>query len=188
VVVPLSGEVVSAARAFVFGKLPRHGDFIARGLTAEDRGAWDGWLSAALDRSREDLGESFEAAHEAAPPWRFVCEPGEFGPDVKAGALAPSIDSAGRRFFIVIGGRAPPADRAEAIAEQMEELIYRAFEDNLDADALAAAAQALLDGAANDDDAKGEDSAAPASRWWTAETRRDRPPPRLIDWPGGDAQ
>jgi type VI secretion system protein ImpM len=184
VVVPLPGDVVSAARAFVFGKLPRHGDFIARGLSAEDRGAWDGWLSATLDSSRQDLGEGFEAAHEASPPWRFLCGPGEFGSEFKAGALAPSIDSAGRRFFIVVGACAPPADRAEAVAEQMEGLIYRAFEDNLDADALAAAAQAVLEETANGD----EPGAAPVGRWWTADTRQDRPPTRLINALAGAVQ
>jgi type VI secretion system ImpM family protein len=174
VVVPLSGRALSHARAFLFGKLPRHGDFVGRGLTPQSRQAWDGWLSSALDRSREELGEAFEAAHEAAPPWRFVRAPGPFGPDGQVGALAPSIDAAGRRFFIVVGGEGPPASAEAGIAEQMEDLIYRAFEEGLDADALAGAAQAVLD------DAGEGETGAPEERWWTAETTFDRPPARLI--------
>jgi type VI secretion system ImpM family protein len=169
---------VNVARAFLFGKLPRHGDFVARGLTAQSREAWDGWLTSSLAQSREELGEGFEAAHESAAPWRFVRPPGSFGSAGQAGALAPSIDSAGRRFFIVVGGEAPPARAEAGIAEQMEGLIYRAFEERLDADAMASAAQALLDGAA------GDAAGAPRERWWTAEVDLDHTPARLI---GGTA-
>lgn len=173
-VVPLSGRALSPARAFLFGKLPRHGDFVGRGLTPQSRGEWDDWLSTVLDRSREELGESFEAIHEVAPPWRFVLAPGPFGPDGQAGALAPSIDAAGRRYFIVVGGEGPPVSAEAGIAEQMEDLIYRAFGEGLDADALAGAAQAVLDEAG-----EGE-TGARQERWWTAEAAFDRAPARLI--------
>lgn len=173
-VVPLSSRTVSPARAFLFGKLPRHGDFVARGLTPQGRGAWDAWLSSALDRSREELGEAFEAAHEAAPPWRFVRAPGPFGPDGQAGALAPSIDAAGRRFFIVVGGEAPPTSAEAGIAELMEDLIYRALEEGLDADAVAGAAQAMLD------DVGDGELGAQQERWWTPEISFDHAPDRLI--------
>jgi type VI secretion system protein ImpM len=177
VVVPLPGVAVSAARAFVFGKLPRHGDFVARGLTAEARAAWDAWLSGVIERSRQDLGDAFEAAHEAAPAWRFMRAPGVLGVAGQAGALAPSIDAAGRRFFIVVGGEGASAVHGEAIAEEMESLIYRALLDNLDADTLTGAAQTVLD-KTPDEDAPAD---PPRELWWTAEARHDRPPARLIE-------
>jgi hypothetical protein len=99
---------------------------------------------------------------------------GAFGPAGQAGALAPSIDAAGRRFFIVVGGEGPPASAEAGIAEQMEDLIYRAFEERLDADALASAAQVLLD------DAGGDEAGAPHERWWTADLDLDHAPARLI--------
>ena len=34
-VVPLSGQALSGLAVFAFGKLPAHGDFVARGLAAE---------------------------------------------------------------------------------------------------------------------------------------------------------
>ncbi|HEY5288985.1 MAG TPA: type VI secretion system-associated protein TagF [Caulobacteraceae bacterium] len=159
----------------MFGKLPRLGDFVARGLTARSRRAWDTWLSDDLQRSRAALGDRFEAAHEASPVWRFVRAPSEFGPAGQAGALAPSIDAAGRRFFIVIGGEGPAAEFGEIIAEQMEELIYRAFQEGLDADAVVETAQGVLDGM--------PDKSTPPTceAWWTGQTRIDCPPARLID-------
>jgi type VI secretion system ImpM family protein len=156
---------VTRARAILFGKLPRHGDFVSRGLTAEPRAAWDDWASGGLLRARETLGERFEDQHDAAPPWRFIGGPGVFGPGWRAGAIAPSIDSAGRRFVILLAAEdlSPgQADAAgEAIAEAMEGLIYDAFESGWDADALIDAAGSAVPVV----DAPAERE--PHVRWWT---------------------
>ncbi|MGH7023954.1 MAG: type VI secretion system-associated protein TagF [Caulobacteraceae bacterium] len=167
---------MSGARAFIFGKLPRHGDFVARGLTAEARNAWDAWLSVALERARGDFGAEFETAHEASPAWRFVLGPGALGPTAQAGALAPSIDAADRRFFIVVGGRDLASEAGEAVAARMEALIHRAFQENLDAEALSRAAQEALGEAAGES----APAAPQGDRWWLGEALRDSAPARLI--------
>ena len=154
-------------RAILFGKLPRHGDFVARGLDARAREAWDAWLSAGLERARGHLAEGFASAHDAAPPWRFVSGPGPLGEDWRAGALAPSVDAAGRRFVIMIAADGLEADEAagfgETLAEAMEDLIYRAFEVGWDANELNDACGALI----ADFEVAVDADAEPAERWWT---------------------
>jgi type VI secretion system protein ImpM len=177
---------VSTLGVFAFGKLPSHGDFIARGLSAPERQAWDDWASAGLTLAREALGEAFEPAHTQAPPWRFAFGDGAFGPARKAGAFASSIDRAGRRFLIVLGVAAPVGldpDGAGAVAAQiLETEIYQAFQTGADADALVQSATAALAGFA-------PGAAAPGGgRFWTAdaeeavaaELRADVPPAELL--------
>lgn len=91
------------AAPFIFGKLPAHGDFVARGLDAGVQQAWDDWASREIEAAREALGEAFEAAHDAAPPWGFIAGPGPLGEGWRWGAVAASVDSAGRRFLVVAG-------------------------------------------------------------------------------------
>jgi type VI secretion system ImpM family protein len=138
----------SGPRPVLFGKLPSHGDFISRGLDLTACDAWDRWASEGLQAAREALGERFDDAHDRAPPWRFIDGPGRFGVDWRAGALAPSIDAAGRRFMIMLAADGLSSDQAggggEAIAEEMEGLIYQAFESGWDADAAIEAARGPL--------------------------------------------
>ena len=119
-------------RAFLWGKLPAHGDFIARGLAGDERDALDQWLSTALQEARDELGDAFEQRYDEAPPWRFV----EGGEEVTAGAMAPSMDQVGRRYpiMVAVGGLAQ-AD-AEATAERCEDAIYAALEGGWTADRL----------------------------------------------------
>lgn len=138
----MSGEAVTAPRAFAFGKLPTHGDFVARGLAPDEREAWDAWSSAGLEGARAALGEAFEAHHDAAPPVRFTFGPGAFGTGWSTGALTASIDAAGRRFILVLGARTDdPPSASDRIAEAAEHEIYRAFEIGADIDAMVATAQ-----------------------------------------------
>lgn len=192
-VIPMPGEAVSAPAAILFGKLPRHGDFISRGLSADRRIAWDDWLSTALEDSRRRLGEDFPAAHDAAPPWRFVAGPGRFGAAWRAGALAASIDAVGRRFFVVLAadnlGPGQARAHGERLADVMEALIYRAFEGDWDADAAVAAGREALGAIlADGGEVIGYGQGARA-RWWTAwgnEQRGaapDEPPADLIGVP-----
>ncbi|HYD46690.1 MAG TPA: type VI secretion system-associated protein TagF, partial [Phenylobacterium sp.] len=78
-VLPLPGDAVTGRRIWLFGKLPSHGDFVARGLDTGTRAAWDAWLSEGVGGARAALGEAFDAAYEIAPPWRFVLAPGPLG-------------------------------------------------------------------------------------------------------------
>jgi type VI secretion system protein ImpM len=160
---------VSAPRPFLFGKLPAHGDFVARGLDATARDAWDLRASAVLQTARERLGDDFEALHDCAPPWRFVCGPSSLGEGWRAGALAPSVDGAGRRFFIVLGVDALSAEAAHAAgeraAEGSEAAIYEALSSGADADAALNSAQALAAGL----ETGGEGPPSGPGRWWTVD-------------------
>jgi type VI secretion system protein ImpM len=151
-------------RPILFGKLPTHGDFVQRGLDLTACDAWDRWASEGLETARAALGDGFDDAHDQAPPWRFVDPPGRLGRDWRAGALAPSIDAAGRRFMIMLAADGLSPDQAggggEAIAEEMEALIYQAFESGWDADATIEAARGPL---ARPDAA----GAPPQPHWWT---------------------
>lgn len=138
----MPGEAVTPPRAFAFGKLPTHGDFVARGLTPDARDAWDAWSSAGLEAARAMLGATFEAHHDTAPPVRFTFGPGAFGSGWSTGALTASIDTAGRRFVLVLGAHTDEAPSAsERIAEAAEQEIYRAFETAADVDVMVANAQ-----------------------------------------------
>ncbi len=110
--------------AFVFGKLPAHGDFIARGLTPEAQAGWDNFLSTSLAAAREALGDAFDVHYDAAPAWRFALQD-ERGQT--AGAIAPSIDRAGRRFPILFGSAMAMDAAAAPFAAACEDLIGRAL-------------------------------------------------------------
>ncbi len=122
---------------FLFGKLPAHGDFVARGLSDADRDAWDAWSTSALDALRSGAGDGFEEAHGSAPPWRFVTGGGERW---IAGALAPSMDGAGRRYLLAIGLDGLDAAQAGAaglqVAAEAETLIYEGLGQGFSADSL----------------------------------------------------
>ena len=167
-VIPLSGETVSPLRAFAFGKLPTHGDFVMRGLSAEERDAWDVWASEGLERAKAEFGESFEDRHDAAPPVRFAFGPGPFGDGWKAGAITPSIDGAGRRFVIVVGARSADGLSPEGLGDQVagaaEEEIYHAFQSSFGIDDLLISAQDAFDKLSSDD------SAAAEGRFWSVDT------------------
>ncbi|MGA0603152.1 type VI secretion system-associated protein TagF [Caulobacter sp. KR2-114] len=170
---------MNSAAAFVFGKLPTHGDFVGRGLSAPAREAWDAWAGPRLDVAREQLGDGFEAAHEAAPPWRFALPPADDRPGWQAGALAPSIDRVGRRFLIVVGAAAPAPLPAVGVAAAMEGLIYDALAQDWTVDTLHAAAGARL-ADLNDDPAD-----PPPAQAWVGEPQDGGP--RLADMFAPDA-
>lgn len=133
---------------FLFGKLPAHGDFVTRGLVASAERAWDEWASGEIDAARARLGETFDVAHDAAPPCGFIVGPGPFGEGWRCGAAAPSVDSAGRRFLLVAGidGLTGPeaAFAGLTIARSAEALIRTVLVGRLDADA---SLEALADAA-----------------------------------------
>jgi type VI secretion system protein ImpM len=114
-------RAVSGA-AFVFGKLPAHGDFVARGLSVEAREAWDAWLAQEMADAKAAHGATFAERFVAAPVWRFV------GTEA-VGALAPSADSVGRHFPIVAGV-------AAGAAAVCEDRLYDALVEGWTADQL----------------------------------------------------
>ncbi len=145
----MPGEAVSDAGspgglvAGLFGKLPAHGDFVERGWPPEVTGALDTWLTAAVAAEREGIDDdTFEARMNAAPLWQGYVAPGLAGPLALHLALAPSIDKAGRYFFLT-AGVAGPADLVWSVAAQqprfgsaLETAMYDALGGDLDADAM----------------------------------------------------
>ncbi len=155
---------------FLFGKLPTHGDFVSRGLEPEFERVWDDWASAEIASAREQLGDGFDEAHDAVPPWGFVCGPGPLGEGWRWGAIAASIDSAGRRFLIIAGQDG--LEQAEAAfagltgALAAESAIRRILVEGLEADAALAA---IGEPATSPDAlaaAKALDAQAAEGVWW----------------------
>ena len=143
--------------AILFGKLPAHGDFVARGLSAGERDAFDRWLSAELAGARDALGDAFDPCFEAAPPWRFAWE--EDAGLWTAGALAPSVDAAGRRFPLLLARTSLRPGQADGMAGACEDLIYAALAEAWDADKVTEMAERA---------AFGEGGEAPHEGWWLA--------------------
>jgi type VI secretion system protein ImpM len=166
-VVPVPGQTLNAPTAILFGKLPRHGDFVARGLGPARRRAWDDWLSSGLELSHRRLGDAFAAAHDRAPPWRFINGPGCLGGDWRCGAIVPSVDSVGRRFFLVLAadrlGPALAAAEGERLAREMATLVQAGIDRTWDADTLAREAGRIVAGLAEN---RSRDGQAPRERWW----------------------
>ncbi len=119
---------------WLFGKLPTHGDFIARGLSPARREELDLWLSNEMVGAREVFGARFEDAYDAATPWMLSAR--DDAGHWQGAAICPSVDAAGRRFPIIAGGSAGDARTAVEMAVCAEQAIYRAFEEGLSADGL----------------------------------------------------
>ena len=132
------------AGAILFGKLPRHGDFVSRGLDEAQGRAFDGWLSASFAEAAAT--PDFDGLYALAPAWRFRAA---FAGHRYCGVLALSIDSVGRRFPVLVGVRGT----SEGLAGACENVLYDAFAQGWDADALHSALDAIPDGAAPPDSA-----------------------------------
>jgi len=81
-----------------FGKVPSHGDFVARRLPPGFLVPWDAWLQAGLAESRALLGEAWLPLYLNSPVWRFAFDAGVCGPQAWAGLVMPSVDRVGRYF------------------------------------------------------------------------------------------
>jgi len=165
-----------------FGKLPAHGDFVDRGWAREQVAALDAWLSdglAAIRASRDD--DSFVAALTAAPLWRGYVPPGGCGPAALHLALAPSIDSAGRYFFLAGGIAGEPAavwavaSQAPAFADAVEAATYDALGGGVDADGYAAAIADAVPEATPHGAFLAAMSLPPSSLWWVAHPAEGAP-------------
>jgi type VI secretion system protein ImpM len=152
-----------------YGKIPARGDFMRAGLPRSFTDPWDEWLQAAIQASRDALGEDWLGCWMEAPIWRFCLPDGSCGPDGVLGLWMPSIDRAGRyfplAFALVCPGAAPDAlasagtpwlDAAEAIG-------IDALENETAPDTLSARLDALPLPAART--SRGADGTA---LWWTA--------------------
>ena len=59
----------------LYGKLPGHGDFVARNLPNNLVQIWDGWLQAFIGSSQERLGQDWLNVYLTSPVWRFGFRP-----------------------------------------------------------------------------------------------------------------
>jgi type VI secretion system protein ImpM len=142
--------------AWLFGKLPAHGDFVARGLDPALRDALDAWLSSEVATARAQAGEGFEARYDQAPLVKFVDRDtaGRFS----GGVLCASMDSVGRRFPLLVAIPAVDASAARTAADACEQFVYDAFAAGHGADDLhARLGSAAAPAVANDDR---------GPRWW----------------------
>lgn len=125
----MSASVVNeGARTGFFGKVPVHGDFVARALPRPVVDAWHGWLEGAMAGAIDTLGADWLDIYLTCPVWRFALSPGLCGPTAVAGVMIPSVDKVGRYFPFAIlhvaGGPATATRLAASAAwyDAVEEL------------------------------------------------------------------
>lgn len=88
----------------LYGKLPAHGDFVARNLPPRFVNAWDEWLQGFVGSSQEQLGDDWLNIYLTSPIWRFVFSSGTLDDSAWAGVVLPSVDRVGRYFpFSLVG-------------------------------------------------------------------------------------
>lgn len=92
----------AAIQTGFYGKLPCRGDFLQRRAPQVFVDAWDEWLQAGLQASREQLGDAWLDRYLTGAVWRFVLAPGVCDGGAYAGVLVPSVDRVGRYFPLTI--------------------------------------------------------------------------------------
>jgi type VI secretion system protein ImpM len=124
----------------LYGKLPAHGDFVARGWPAGITEALDAWLAAGIAATR-DRSDDFAAAMTAGPLWACFL-PAEGARPALHGVLTPTVDSVGRFFMLVAGiagdaaGVWAAASQHPAFVRSTEAAVYEGLSGTLDADGL----------------------------------------------------
>ena len=116
--------------AWLFGKIPAHGDFVSRGLAPAVHEALDLWLSAELARARARFAD-FDHRYQTAAPWFFIDR--DPSGAWSGGALCPSVDKVGRRFPILVAAPAADGSTAEAVALAALELVFGALGEGWEA-------------------------------------------------------
>lgn len=145
-----------------YGKMPRHGDFVRRGLPAGFAPRWGDWLGACVEAAAAALGrEGLAAAWPAMGAWRFRAAAGLFGAAVPTGLLLPSQDGVGRLFPLTVLASLPDAMPDGAWFAGIETLAGEAAAGAQDADGLAAALPLPTAG-----DAPAPAVAPGAIAWW----------------------
>jgi len=173
---------VSALVPGLYGKMPSHGDFVRRGWREATADALDRWLGDGAATLREEIGEDAYADRmRAAPLWHGFLPGGTAGAEAVQLALAPSIDRAGRLFFLAAGVAGDDAAAwahlasASGFAERLDRSIYAALAGTLDADGVVAA---VTDAA----EPVPEDAGAPGHTcWWPAPPAAGEVPAVIAD-------
>jgi len=101
----------------VYGKLPVHGDFVHRNLSANSIEAWDEWLQGFVAGTREQLADGWLDMYLSAPVWRFALSAGVLDENAYLGVLIPSVDRVGRYFPLTL---LEPIQSAVSLLELIE--------------------------------------------------------------------
>ncbi len=120
-VIPMSPSARVRADVGFYGKLPSHGDFLARRTLDGFVGAWDPWLQEAMTASRLALGDRWLNVYLTSPAWRYVCASGACGPAAVAGLVVPSVDKVGRYFPLTVVAELPHDTIPVMAAASLEE-------------------------------------------------------------------
>lgn len=91
----------------LFGKLPAHGDFVQRNLSATFTNVWDEWLQHFIAGTQEQLGENWLDIYLTSPIWRFVFSSGVIDENNWTGIMMPSVDKVGRYYPLSIVKKLP---------------------------------------------------------------------------------
>jgi len=141
---------ITATLPGYYGKLPAHGDFLARRVPQAVKAAWDGWLEPALHQAQAALGPEWDEIYLTSPIWRFVLAPDLAGPEALIGVMMPSVDRVGRQFplslMIAVASGPGAFAWAGAAADWLARAEFAALDalrHGLDSDALDRQVQAL---------------------------------------------
>lgn len=134
-IVELAGAIEPpGAVRWLFGKMPAHGDFVARGLDAAHRDALDHWLTREMAWAQANWPDDFDARFEAAPAWHFVWRAAD-GAWI-GGVLCASTDRVGRRFPLIMAAPAQDCRQAAGVSAGCLDVLVNAFTQGWDADML----------------------------------------------------
>jgi type VI secretion system protein ImpM len=98
---------MSAAFGY-FGKFPALCDFVRGNASRRFVEAWDIFLQEGFLASREALGESWRAAYQTAPIWRFALGEAVIKGGPYYGVMMPSQDAVGRLFPLTLVAQGAP--------------------------------------------------------------------------------
>lgn len=138
----MAGTDMPLPAAGCFGKLPRHGDFVQRGLPAGFAPGWHAWLEEGLAAAEDAFGRAVLAdGWRCLGIWRFHLPRSVPVGWATAGILAPGLDALGRVFPLTLlaaapASRLPPA--SETWFVELEMLASEVLAGELDGDGLAA--------------------------------------------------
>ena len=135
-----------------YGKMPGRGDFLRHGWDDATVEALDLWLADGLAAWRPGDDAEFAAHFAAAPLYDFYLPAGWIGPDALLGVISPSVDRAGRYFFLVAGVAGPAATLWHMAVNHADfacaaaDAVYQALGPDSDPNALVEAIAAALPG------------------------------------------
>ena len=170
-------EASPPARTGYFGKIPSHGDFVARNLPRPTSDALDAWTREAVRESQRVLGRDWLDAFLVAPVWRGVAARGLFGPQALALAMMPSVDRVGRYFPLTLavpladhrGSLASLPDRLARWFERAQALALSTLEPDFRRDALDRAVDGLGPGYWFQPSLRASAHDAARSLWWVGD-------------------